>query len=245
MQASVAQAKTLLRKSAGERLRALSADDIASGSLRIAEHLRASPAFSGADYVCVYLALPREANTDAIVASLFDACKGVCVPKVVGDRRSDMVWSTWSRPRPSAPSPSPSGRSRSRSRRSPPATPSLARTTLLGDPLLANMDLVVTPGLAFGASCRRWGRGAATTTRSSTGCRPCGGRRAGRRLCVGVCLAEQLVAEVPAEEHDWLLDHAVTPAGFCAAAGGGGGAAAAAAAGGARQTGPTPEDPRL
>ena len=240
MQASVAQAKTLLRKSAGERLRALSADDIASGSLRIAEHLRASPAFSGADYVCVYLAMPREANTDAIVASLFDACKGVCVPKVVGDRRSDMVMvhvesaaaigafpkSKWAIPEP----PIPAGYAESRA----------------DDPLLANIDLVVTPGLAFDASCRRLGRGRGYY--DSFFDRLQALRRAAGRppaVLVGVCLAEQLVAEVPAEEHDWLLDHVVTPAGFCAAAGGGGGAAAAAAAGGARQTGPTPEDPRL
>ena len=69
-------------------------------------------------------------------------------------------------------------------------------------------DVVVVPGLAFTAGGQRLGQGGGWYDRYLTGTRhDC--------LTVGVCFREQLLAEVPTETHDVILDVVVTDEGRC------------------------------
>jgi len=64
--------------------------------------------------------------------------------------------------------------------------------------------LVLVPGTAFDASCRRLGMGGGFYDRLLSG------RNAGS-LALGLAFDEQVVADVPCEPHDIALDAVVTP----------------------------------
>jgi 5-formyltetrahydrofolate cyclo-ligase len=69
-------------------------------------------------------------------------------------------------------------------------------------------DVVVVPGLAFTASGHRLGQGGGWYDRYLVGIRDdC--------LTIGVCFREQVVADVPVEAHDVVLDVVVSDAGRC------------------------------
>ena len=70
-------------------------------------------------------------------------------------------------------------------------------------------DVVVVPGLAFTAAGERLGQGGGWYDRYLAGIRDgC--------LTIGVCFREQLLAAVPTEAHDIILDVVVTDQGRCA-----------------------------
>ena len=67
-------------------------------------------------------------------------------------------------------------------------------------------DVIVVPGLAFTAAGQRLGQGGGWYDRYLAGIRDdC--------LTIGVCFREQLLAEVPTEAHDVVLDVVVTDEG--------------------------------
>jgi len=66
-------------------------------------------------------------------------------------------------------------------------------------------DVVLVPMLAFDAACRRIGYGAGYYDRTLAGL-----RAGGTVLAIGIAYADQQVDEVPADEHDQILDMIVT-----------------------------------
>lgn len=69
----------------------------------------------------------------------------------------------------------------------------------------ASLDVVVVPGVAFTADGCRLGQGGGHYDRFLTRLRPdC--------LTIGVCFAEQLVADLPTEPHDVRVDAVITDA---------------------------------
>ena len=69
-------------------------------------------------------------------------------------------------------------------------------------PALAQLDLIVVPGLAFTAEGNRLGRGAGFYDRFLTGI-------PATTVKVGVCFEFQRVSEVPQESHDVKMDAVV------------------------------------
>jgi 5-formyltetrahydrofolate cyclo-ligase len=67
---------------------------------------------------------------------------------------------------------------------------------------LNRLDLIIAPGLAFDARGRRLGRGKGFYDRLLS-------TAAGVKC--GICFAEQLLAEIPVEPHDVVLDFIATP----------------------------------
>jgi 5-formyltetrahydrofolate cyclo-ligase len=81
----------------------------------------------------------------------------------------------------------------------------IAVVTPEDEPDPAVVDVVVVPGVAFTAGGERLGQGGGWYDRFL--CRVGPGA-----LSVGVCFAEQIVDELPVEEHDVRLDRVVTDA---------------------------------
>lgn len=68
----------------------------------------------------------------------------------------------------------------------------------------SEIDLVIVPGLGFDSQCRRLGRGRGYYDRFLKRLRPC-------VPLIGLAFDEQIVEEVPTEQHDWQVDAVVTP----------------------------------
>ncbi|RHY28368.1 hypothetical protein DYB32_007916 [Aphanomyces invadans] len=83
--------KKALRKDIDQKLRQLTADEIAEASAQLTAHLIQHPAFVMAKTVCAYLPMPNEASTSGIIDEIFAQGKKLYVPKVTGPRSEDMV----------------------------------------------------------------------------------------------------------------------------------------------------------
>ena len=71
------------------------------------------------------------------------------------------------------------------------------------EPDPAGVDVVVVPGLAFTVDGHRLGQGGGWYDRFLA-------RVDDRCVTIGVCFAEQLLADLPREQHDVVLDRVVT-----------------------------------
>lgn len=86
----MASAKKELRRQVAAALRAQDGVELERQSHRIAERVRELPEFAAARSLSVYLAMPREAATDELLAAAFAADRKVFVPKITGRRAEDM-----------------------------------------------------------------------------------------------------------------------------------------------------------
>ncbi|MFT4188908.1 MAG: 5-formyltetrahydrofolate cyclo-ligase [Aeromicrobium sp.] len=159
------------------------------GSL-LAAHAAAEPVLARARRAAVYLAMPDEPPTDAIIDSLPG---DVLVPLTRPEGRLD-----WVAHDPSAPL-----------RRSALGVPEPEGEPLPGDPL-AEADVVYLPALAVDLHGVRLGRGAGYYDRALAALDD-----APRRpLTCAVVFSDELVAHVPAEPHDRPVDLVLTEAGL-------------------------------
>ena len=172
-------------------LRGIGSADLAARSLRIARRLAETDAWSRADLVLCFLSMPREVDTSGIVSAARAGGKGVAAPRIEGRTIRFLMLPPEAgappRDRWGIPEPDPAW-----------TEADLAR---------GGGVLVVVPGLAFDRACNRVGRGKGFYDgflREARGL-------AGERLsAIGVCVREQLVAEVPRDAHDQMLDGVVT-----------------------------------
>lgn len=195
--------KSVIRAHVNGLLKKMSTDKIVSESDKVVRTLLESPLVVNSTTVSVYLAMPREVQTTALVAALFEAGKRVYVPKITGDGSSDMVMlhvssfaeldhfpkNKWNIPEPP-----------------------LEELEGHADSGKDDIDLVIIPGLAFDRDCNRLGRGRGyydyfLDTLNRTRHRQ--GLSAVRT--VGLAFNEQLVEQVPLESHDVPLHWLATP----------------------------------
>ncbi|TYZ64169.1 hypothetical protein PybrP1_006316 [[Pythium] brassicae (nom. inval.)] len=86
----MASAKKELRRQVAAALRAQDGAELERQSRRVAERVCALPEFAAARSLSVYLAMPREAATEELLAAAFAADRKVFVPKITGRGAEDM-----------------------------------------------------------------------------------------------------------------------------------------------------------
>jgi 5-formyltetrahydrofolate cyclo-ligase len=172
-------------------LRGISGSELTERSGRIAERLVGTREWTDARAILCFLSMPNEVETAAIVEAARAAGKTVGVPRIEDGEISFRILppeggvlprDNWGIPVPD------------------PSWPAL-------DLARAGRVLVVTPGLAFDLRCRRLGRGGGYYDGFLRKVR---GRGSPSVRALGVCLSEQIVPEVPTDDHDEELDGVVT-----------------------------------
>lgn len=178
----VARAKRALRRDLLAARRALPRDVVVAASDRIVAALRALPELAGAHALLLYAADPDEVDLDALVAHAPGGCR-ILLPRVE-DGEVVAV--------PHAPDASLAVGHRGI--REP-----------VGAPVdLATVDVVVVPGVSFGPSGERLGRGAGMYDRLLP--------RLADAVRVGVCMERFVRDGLPVESHDAHVDVVVTDA---------------------------------
>jgi 5-formyltetrahydrofolate cyclo-ligase len=176
-----------LRAAVLARRKVRTAGDLASAAEAIAAHVLSAP-FVRVERVAAYLSMPAEPGTGPLLAGLHDRGVEVIVP-VTGPNHS-LDWVRWSPGLDIATSPlgvpEPSGER-------------------LGPAALADAGLVVIPALAVDLVGHRLGRGAGYYDRALTVARS--------PLCALV-FADELVTQVPHEDHDVPVELVVTEMGI-------------------------------
>lgn len=144
------------------------------------------PELEGVRCVALYAATAWEVGLEQVAAELLRRHVRLAFPRVVGDELGLLAvedLATLSPGYRGIPEPEPGGE------RVP----------------VADVDVFLVPGLLFDRAGHRLGRGGGHYDRLLRGARP-------DALRVGICYAERLVAEVPAEEMDVSMDLIVTEA---------------------------------
>ncbi|KAJ0400103.1 hypothetical protein ATCC90586_005124 [Pythium insidiosum] len=204
---TAAAAKKAMRQRIAASLRAVEDAEITRQSEAIAARIVALPAFQQAATLSVYLHMPKEASTRALLLAAFHHGKKVYVPKITGKNAEDMAMlhaldledidafpkDKWKIP-------------------DPPLT--YASGEPRGDAIDAlDLDLVLMPGVAFDRRGGRLGHGKGyydSFLRRLADRSEAAGRTS-RPIKVGLCLTDQLVDAVPLSPHDRMLDMVVTP----------------------------------
>ncbi|GLE06041.1 hypothetical protein PINS_up015252 [Pythium insidiosum] len=204
---TTAAAKKAMRQCIAATLRAVEDTEITRQSEAIAARIVSLPSFQRAGSLSVYLHMPKEASTRALLVAAFKQGKKVYVPKITGKSAEDMAMlhavdmedidafpkDKWKIP-------------------DPPLT--YASGEKRGDAMESlDLDLVLMPGVAFDRRGGRLGHGKgyydSFLRRLAERSEAAG--RTSHPIKVGVCLTDQLVDAVPLSPHDRMLDVVVTP----------------------------------
>lgn len=181
-------AKTELRQRLRSTLAALTPDEMAMGSQRACHRLFAQPEYLKAEVIMVYLSLPSEADTTAIVLRAWQDRKRVLAPKVSWNQRRMLPLEI-------------------RSLTDDLVVSNLGiREPVSGIPFpIRHIDLVIVPGLGFDEYGNRLGRGRGFYDRflahpefTGTSC--------------GLSLSQQVVSTVPVGPLDQSIHMLVTDA---------------------------------
>lgn len=155
----------------------------------IADHLLATPEVRRAATIAAYISLSNEPGTGPLVEQLHALGRRIILPVLMPD--NDLDWAVYQGPTELAP-----------------ASRGLLEPTgpRLGPEAVATADIVLCPGLAVDRDGIRLGRGGGSYDRALS------------RVPVGtfVCTVlydEEILARVPAEEHDRPVTAVVTPNG--------------------------------
>lgn len=151
-----------------------------------AARVLAMPEMATAGAVLVYASLPEEVDTSSLVSTLAASGRIVAVPRVCGPREMTLhrIVSLDELAPGVCDIPEPDG------------------TTAEMAP--EQFDVVIVPGVAFDRACRRIGFGGGFYDTLLPRLRP-------GAFTIGLAFDEQMVEEVPCEEHDSPLDAVVTP----------------------------------
>jgi 5-formyltetrahydrofolate cyclo-ligase len=186
MDETLTQQKLQLRNELKARLVAMSVEARSEKSKAACRNLIETPPFQQAAVVMIYLSLPHEVDTAAIILSAWQQGKTVAVPKVSWQQRH-MI---------------------------PVIITSLEtgfstdvgglRNPITGAPMpIEEIDLVVAPGLGFDRKGNRIGRGGSYYDRFFA-------NKGLRAIKCGFAFEEQVVENVPVVEHDVQMDILVT-----------------------------------
>lgn len=188
IEASTSAAKTALRDQLITYRGRLGPAVIAERARAVAEALLAEPAVRRAATVAAYVSVGREPGTGPLLDALSAAGKRVILPLLQPD--DDLDWAVYR---------GPEALLSARRGLLEPAGPALGRDAV------ATADVVIVPGLAVDATGMRLGRGGGSYDRAL-------GRATG--VTVVVLNSEEVLAHVPAADHDRRVDAAVTERGF-------------------------------
>ena len=178
--------KEQLRSELQKRLLKISAERRAEKSRRACQNLISTPQFQSALSVVMYLSLPHEVDTSEAILHAWQFGKTVAVPKISWQQRHMIAVQINSLE---------TGFSTSASG---------LRNPITGVPMpFEEIDLVVTPALAFDRNGNRLGRGGSYYDRFFSN----DGLKASK---CGFAFAEQLVESVPATSTDVTVDFLVT-----------------------------------
>jgi 5-formyltetrahydrofolate cyclo-ligase len=166
-------------------LRDLAAPERLSASERAARHLLDLPEIAEAATIALFAGAADEIDPRSVAESLWERGTAVLLPRVGGDRL-DLI------------------RVHDEETLSPGYRGILEPRGPVSD--LADLDVIVVPGLAFDRAGRRLGRGGGHYDRLLADLDA-------RTLRVGLCFAAQTVEEVPHEAHDENVDLLVTEEG--------------------------------
>ena len=150
------------------------------------QNLIKTPEFQKAVIVMAYLALPRELDTAQAILYAWQHKKNIAVPKVSWQQRHMIPVQIHSLD---------TGLS---------VEPSGLRSPISGLPVpLEDIDLIVTPGMAFDRKGNRLGRGGSYYDKFFA-------HKTVRAVTCGFAFDEQIVDSVPTSEHDIPVDILVT-----------------------------------
>lgn len=155
----------------------------------IAEHLLATPELQRAATIAAYVSVGSEPGTGPLLDAWFEADRHALLPVLQPD--NDLDWAYYRGPTALAPA---------RRGLLEPVGP------LLGPDAIARADVVVVPGLAVDRTGMRMGRGGGSYDRALARV-PLG------TPVVVVLYDDELLAQVPRDEHDRPVTAAVTPGG--------------------------------
>ena len=150
MASSQKETKKILRKTMTDVVRALESSHIERCSKACVARVTSSSEYTSASSIAVYLSMPKEIQTADLLQSAFSLKKKVFIPKIIGRNPEDLIMiplesmgaidgfpkNAWGIPEPEV----------------------LDVDLYLNSPL-PHIDLVVVPGVAFDAVCRRLGHG--------------------------------------------------------------------------------------
>lgn len=184
---SPAEAKPALRAQLRAESKALTADARTSASAELCARVRASAVWQNARAVLLFFPLPSEPDISPLLGDALADGKLLALP------RFNATTNTYEPMCITDPA------------RELVVGPFQVREPVTACPVvpLNRLDLALVPGLGFDLRGRRLGRGKGHYDRLLAGF---GGRK------IGVAFDFQIVAEVPCEAHDIVLDDIVTPA---------------------------------
>lgn len=201
MAADLKATKQALRKDLRAKLADLDDEAILRASQAVAEKLFALPEYAQSKGVACFLSMPKEFNTRPILERIFQDGKRAYLPRVesVKEHTMSMLESSslmdidafppgrWNIPEPARDGP--------------------ARVEACEDG--SELDLIVVPGLAFDEKGGRLGQGAGFYDRYLAKVDECKGK--GAVKLVGVTLDELMIAEVPRDDHDFVMHKVLWP----------------------------------
>lgn len=178
--------KERIRTAMRVRLRTLDDRAAARGADSIVERLGALPEWAASRTVFAFLSLPFEVSTRALIERAWAENRRVAVPRLSDEsgRMEAVEFHDYGDLVPAR----------------------FGLMELPNAPVVApsEIDLVVSPGLAFDRAGRRLGQGAGYYDRYLP-------RLRDEVPVVAICFSEQLVDEVPTDAHDLAVDAIVTP----------------------------------
>ncbi|MBN1816907.1 MAG: 5-formyltetrahydrofolate cyclo-ligase [Sedimentisphaerales bacterium] len=181
--------KRHLRRQIKSRLQDMDPDLIRDKSHRICDFVAQTEAFRKASVVMAYLAIPQEADLSRVMLYAWQQGKVVAAPRVEWEKKHMLAVEIQSMD--AAYSRDVSG----------------LRNPLQGRPVpMEDIDLILTPGLAFDDRGGRLGRGGGYYDRFLHS------QRLKATVC-GIGFSEQKVASVPMEPHDRYMDIVITDEG--------------------------------
>lgn len=172
--------------------RELTADERQDAARALTERVRGLPECADRGTVAAYVSMGAEPGTGPLIEALQEAGNRVLLPVLLPD--NDLDWADY---------------------RGPGALVRTGRGLFeptgprLGPDAVAQAQLVLLPGLAVDAQGVRLGRGGGSYDRVLARIR----LAATRPALVVLLYAHEVVASVPSEPHDHLVDAALTPAG--------------------------------
>ena len=178
--------KKQLRATINERLAMMSKKKMVEQSRELIENLMGMDSFKKASVVMAFLSLPTEVNTAAIILKCWQMGKTVAVPKVSWEQRHMIPVIITSLETGIAED--------MRGLKNP----------VTGVPVpIEEIDLVITPGLAFNEKGSRLGRGGGYYDKFFAS-------ESLRAVKCAVCYHQQIVEDVPMDETDVPVDSLVT-----------------------------------
>ncbi|MEG6585583.1 5-formyltetrahydrofolate cyclo-ligase [Dendrosporobacter sp. 1207_IL3150] len=187
---SVSEEKRKLRKIILASRRSLESNVLADESLSISEHITSWSNYLKSNIVMAFAPMADEPQTISIIKHALASNKTVCLP-YVGEKHgimsaalindlSELVVGQYGI-----------------------LTPDISKTSFLNP---SDIDLIITPGVAFDFQGKRLGMGAGFYDRFLP--------RANNAVLIGLALSCQIVADIPCEKHDFLVDYLATKDGI-------------------------------